>query len=493
MKFLTFDEVGSTSDIAKNLIKEGEVPPLTVLAKRQTSGRGRSGKTWLSPEGNIYLSIVLSKEHFKDNNPSALPLAVGLSLCEYLERKFQLRLTLKWPNDILFAGKKLVGILLESSHTSDGWGNFIIGLGINLKNPPLIPAVDTISLDELTGLSDNFDKEVFAKDLVSSLTSDLGKSWDLVSRYEKYGIEKGQPWIDPKKKLFLLDGISESGSMIVASHDRKIDLHTANHDLKWAYQKKGKDSYPILCADLGNTALKLAVYSPTGEKVFYKRYSYDQMDLIPFFQLRDKYKLPEKWPVHFISVDPDKSALFSEKLNDYQYSAAELPKRSVAVDLNSYPIDQLGIDRLCIIEAMKALYPAENMVCVSLGTAMTIEVVFSDGKYQGGYIGAGPRMKLDVLHEKTGLLPKLDLRDLANINAINQPFGMDTKSSMLKSVFFETVGIVESTIKKIEEITDQKHRLVFTGGDGELFANYFKAEYFDGLVNDGIRVMILGG
>ena len=290
--------------------------------------------------------------------------------------------------------------------------------------------------------------EEFTKELVSSLVDDLGKSWNLVSRYENYGIEKGQPWIDPKKKLFLLDGISESGSMLVASHDRKIDLHTVNHDLKWAYQKKAKENFPILCADLGNTALKLALYSPSGEKVFYKRYSYEQMDLIPFFQLRDKYNLPDQWPVHFISVNPDKSTLFSEKLKDYQYSAAEVPKRSVAVDLNSYPIDQLGIDRLCLIEAMKALYPRENVVCVSLGTAMTMEVVFSDGKYQGGYIGAGPRMKLDALHEKTGLLPKLDLADLASINAINEPFGMDTKSAMLKSVFSEIVGLVELSLKK---------------------------------------------
>ena len=109
MKFLTFDEVGSTSDIAKNLIKEGEVPPLTVLAKKQTSGRGRSGKSWLSPEGNIYLSVVLSKEHFKDNNPSALPLAVGLSLCEFFERKFKLRLTLKWLMIFFLLEKNLLG------------------------------------------------------------------------------------------------------------------------------------------------------------------------------------------------------------------------------------------------------------------------------------------------------------------------------------------------------------------------------------------------
>ena len=163
------------------------------------------------------------------------------------------------------------------------------------------------------------------------------------------------------------------------------------------------------------------------------------------------------------------------------------------MDLNSYPIDQLGIDRLCIIEAMKALYPRENVVCVSIGTAMTMEVVFSDGKYQGGYIGAGPRMKLDALHEKTGLLPKLDLADLASINAINEPFGMDTKSAMLKSVFSEIVGLVELSLKNIEEKTKQKPRLIFTGGDADIFARYFKADYTDGLVCEGIRLMILGG
>ena len=90
---------------------------------------------------------------------------------------------------------------------------------------------------------------------MSSLVSDLGKSWDLVSRYENYGIEKGQPWIDPKKKLFLLDGISESGSMLVASNDKKIDLHTVNHDLKWAYQKKGKSDKKQLTTRARDTLL----------------------------------------------------------------------------------------------------------------------------------------------------------------------------------------------------------------------------------------------
>ena len=111
MKFLTFDEVESTSDLAKNLLKEGDVPPLAVLASKQTKGRGRSGKSWESPEGNVYLSLALSKKHFKENELQALPIAVGLAICNFINQKYSIRLTLKWPNDILFAGKKLLEYL----------------------------------------------------------------------------------------------------------------------------------------------------------------------------------------------------------------------------------------------------------------------------------------------------------------------------------------------------------------------------------------------
>ena len=159
-----------------------------------------------------------------------------------------------------------------------------------------------------------------------------------------------------------------------------------NHDLKWAYQSKNRMNYPILCADLGNTALKLAVFSREGEKLFYKRFSYDQIDLIPFLELRNKFNLPDGWPIHYISVNPDKARDFRAKVEDFQYSCAEVPKRSVAIDLSLYPIDQLGVDRLSLIEGLRVKYPNQNVICFSIGTAITTEVITAGGKYKGGYM-----------------------------------------------------------------------------------------------------------
>ena len=134
---------------------------------------------------------------------------------------------------------------------------------------------------------------------------------DLLNRYKKFGIEAGQPWIGPKDKLYEIEGLSDVGSLLVKSGAKTIDLHSVNHDLKWAYQSKNRVNYPILCADLGNTALKLAVFSREGEKLFYKRFSYDQIDLIPFLELRNKFNLPDGWPIHYIGVNPDKAQRFS--------------------------------------------------------------------------------------------------------------------------------------------------------------------------------------
>ena len=175
------------------------------------------------------------------------------------------------------------------------------------------------------------------------------------------------------------------------------------------------------------------------------------------------------------------------------FTACEIPKRPVACDVGIYPLDQIGIDRICILETLRAKFPNENVLCVSLGTAVTVEFLSSAGVYSGGYIGAGIQMKLDALSEKTGLLPRLSFRDLFSLSMLEKPEGEDTVAAMLQSVFYETAGLVEMSIRRFEEKVAKKPILIFTGGDGKLFAEYFSVEYDDKLISQGVRSMVLGG
>ena len=117
-----FDEVESTNEIAIPLPAYS-----VVIATRQTKGRGRYGRKWESPSGNLYLSAVV--DDFGKKTP-LLAFLAGVSVAEALT-KFKVRL--KWPNDVLLNGGKVAGILLERT----GKNTVIIGIGINVANAPI--------------------------------------------------------------------------------------------------------------------------------------------------------------------------------------------------------------------------------------------------------------------------------------------------------------------------------------------------------------------
>lgn len=111
-----------------------------LLAERQTAGRGRQGRAWQSPPGNLYASGLVQLRA-GDPSPSSLALVAGLAVIDALGVS---SLSLKWPNDVLADHAKLAGILLERQ------GDFVvIGVGINLAHHPLLPDRPTTSLAAL--------------------------------------------------------------------------------------------------------------------------------------------------------------------------------------------------------------------------------------------------------------------------------------------------------------------------------------------------------
>ena len=117
----TFDQVVSTNETAKNL-------PINtvVVASCQSGGKGRMGRTWVSPKGNLYLSAVV-KDYGEKTPFIAFVVAVALA-----EAFADFGVRLKWPNDVLLNGGKLAGVLLE--RTDDK--RVIIGIGVNVNSCP---------------------------------------------------------------------------------------------------------------------------------------------------------------------------------------------------------------------------------------------------------------------------------------------------------------------------------------------------------------------
>lgn len=129
-----YPETDSTNERIRILAQEGAPEGTLALAERQTAGRGRRGRAWQAESGDgIWMSLLL-RPQIAPAQASVLTLLAGLALTEALAQETGLQPRLKWPNDILLNGKKLVGILTEMELTSEGDAiRFLtIGMGINV-------------------------------------------------------------------------------------------------------------------------------------------------------------------------------------------------------------------------------------------------------------------------------------------------------------------------------------------------------------------------
>ena len=134
---LTLEEVDSTNEEARRRARAGESGPVWITAARQTMGKGRRGRVWIAPPGNLSATLLV-----RPGRPAAvwaqLSFVAALAAAEMLAKVLRGgELALKWPNDVLAGGKKIAGILLESETAADGTVAWLaIGIGINLKAFP---------------------------------------------------------------------------------------------------------------------------------------------------------------------------------------------------------------------------------------------------------------------------------------------------------------------------------------------------------------------
>jgi BirA family biotin operon repressor/biotin-[acetyl-CoA-carboxylase] ligase len=149
-RIIQLSETGSTNADAMRLALAGEPLPLWVTAERQSAGRGRSGRTWVSEAGNLHASLAFAAEA-PLHKAGELSLVAGIALLEAirvispLAEKIGLRL--KWPNDVLIATAKAGGILVETT-TARGEPGFlaVLGFGLNIASCPADTGRATASL-----------------------------------------------------------------------------------------------------------------------------------------------------------------------------------------------------------------------------------------------------------------------------------------------------------------------------------------------------------
>lgn len=127
-------ETGSTNDDLKGAARDGAPHGSVLAAGGQSEGRGRLGRTWLSPQGGVYVSMLLRPE-MSPAQSAPVPLVVGLGVARALESLGVESVALKWPNDVWIDRSKVAGVLVESSAEADWVEWLVIGVGLNVKRP----------------------------------------------------------------------------------------------------------------------------------------------------------------------------------------------------------------------------------------------------------------------------------------------------------------------------------------------------------------------
>jgi BirA family biotin operon repressor/biotin-[acetyl-CoA-carboxylase] ligase len=143
-------ETSSTNTECLGRARAGDAGNLWVTADRQSSGRGRRGRSWVSEPGNLYASLLLIDPAPMERLGS-LPLAVAVAVHQAVRRVLPLAsepVEVKWPNDILIGRKKTCGILIEGEALADGRYALVIGIGINIVAMPDTPLYPTTCLRE---------------------------------------------------------------------------------------------------------------------------------------------------------------------------------------------------------------------------------------------------------------------------------------------------------------------------------------------------------
>jgi len=130
-----YEILPSTQDRAVALARDGAPEGTRVVARRQVAGRGRLARSWVSPEGGLYLSLVLRRP---GHHPGLLPLSVGAHLAEEFQRRYSLPVALKWPNDLLVRAAdgsmaKLSGILTDEVASPILGRAVVAGIGVNVR------------------------------------------------------------------------------------------------------------------------------------------------------------------------------------------------------------------------------------------------------------------------------------------------------------------------------------------------------------------------
>lgn len=220
-RLIAREEVGSTNDEARALIAAGVTQGTVVWAESQTAGRGRLGRDWVSPPGNLYCSVIL-RPKIEPSRIAEISFVSALAVRDAIVPVLppDIPVAFKWPNDVLTAGRKVAGILVEAEKLPDEARiALIIGIGINIVSAPRETDYPATCVSAMT-------RAPRVSRLLTSLVAALDRRVELWTRSGFAAIR--QEWMDHAYGVGgqvtassgisgTFTGLDETGAIIIAS------------------------------------------------------------------------------------------------------------------------------------------------------------------------------------------------------------------------------------------------------------------------------------
>lgn len=217
MKIIELEEVDSTNEYCK---RQNFVDDVIVIAKRQTAGRGTKGRSFISDEGGLYLTVVRHYKDFLVEQAFQIMVNSCVAVCKTLE-SFSIKPQIRWANDVLVDNKKICGTLIENTFAGNKIVRSIVGMGINVNN-----AIPHELEDIATSIAQHVSTKIAISDVKNILLYNLQKDFT-ISDYKKFINYFGNTVLLKteicERQVEALD-VSDDGRLMVREADGTINI-----------------------------------------------------------------------------------------------------------------------------------------------------------------------------------------------------------------------------------------------------------------------------
>ena len=232
MKIIKLDTVVSTNSFLKDLSVSAAQENFTVVVtQKQTKGRGQQKNEWLSePYKNLTFSVFTSLKDVKIIHKKYLNFAISLAIYRVLFDKNTPKISIKWPNDLMAANKKICGILIENTFFGDQIKSTIIGIGLNVNQEKFPASLRNVTSLKLATLKET-DLNALLHEILAELQSNLklleSKDFHLLEeQYLNVLYKKNIPTMfktsDDEIFMGIISGISDQGNLQIQLEDDSI-------------------------------------------------------------------------------------------------------------------------------------------------------------------------------------------------------------------------------------------------------------------------------